>query len=70
MHPDRFSSFFFFPSAANNSEGWCTNRPVYYRQKNSGTLGLDYISSLYTAPHAYTHTFGFTINRQFPTKNQ
>lgn len=39
-------------------------------RSNSCTLGLAFLLSACIPTHAYTRTFGFTINRQFPTKNQ
>lgn len=40
-------------------------------RRKSCVLGLGFLSSVYTPIlHAYMHTFGFIINRQFPTQNQ
>lgn len=69
MHPDRFS-FFFFPSAANNSGLILKVGAQIYHCTDRSNLGTLSTSSLYTSPHACTHTFGFTINKKFPTKNQ
>lgn len=54
----------FIPKAGAQIEQYATDR------SSSCTLGLAFLSSVCTPAHAYTRTFGFTINRQFPTKNQ
>lgn len=70
--PNGFLLFFclFVPSVAGTSAFipvWCPNKAVCCRWKELMYVGIDL--SLFCI-YAYTHTFGFIINRQFPTKNQ
>lgn len=58
------------PSVAGTSgfiPVWCPDKAVCYRWKELMYVGIDL--SLFWI-YAYTHIFGFIINRQFPTRNQ